>query len=54
MQNKIVKMTRATLALMVIAWLGTLPALAQGCGLGWIDDLENYWQVVTLNRCKLA
>ena len=25
MQNKIVKMTRATLAMMVIAWLGATP-----------------------------
>ena len=55
MQNKIAKMTRATLALMVMIWLGTLPVLAQGCE-GWIDEdkAENYWQVVTLEQVQIC
>ncbi len=42
MQNKIVKMTRATLAMMVIAWLGTLPALGLDC-LSAVKEDSWFW-----------
>ena len=53
MQNKIVNMTRATLALMVMMWLGTLPALGQDCK-GWIDEdrVEKYWQEITFEQMQ--
>ena len=53
MQNKILKITRMGLALVILA-LGALPALAQDCT-EWVDDYnfsdsENwkYWKKITL------
>ncbi len=46
MQNKIVKMTRASLALMVVIWLGTLPVMAE-------RDCEYvFWWEVTFEEAQ--
>ncbi len=45
MQNKLLKITRVGLALVILSF-GALPALAQDCW-GWEDKGNRYWQAIT-------
>ncbi len=50
MQNKIVKMTRATLAFMFIVWLGATPVLAKQYCWDWIREYVPQWRGLTLEE----
>ncbi len=50
MQNKIVNMFRATLAVIVLTCLTALPATAQGCD--WTEKYSVYWETMTLKQIQ--
>ncbi len=51
MQNKLLKTVQMGVSLVILSWMGILPALAQNCA-GWMDRDAIYWETITLEEVQ--
>ena len=51
MQNKTIRIVQIGFALIILSWMGALPALAQDCK-GWENKQKEYWEKITLEQIQ--